>query len=168
MIDFENSKYTIKYGEIGNDSYHSSFDEDDDRFDASGEMYKILVYGTLRKGYGNHSLLANSEFVKEVTVPGYKMVSNGGFPYSYKVEDMSKTIKGEIYLVDGHTLSRLDGLEGVSSNHYSRVPVDRPGFEGVELYVPHESTSTEYCAPVPSGDFKDDIDVYSGYPGWGY
>lgn len=152
MIDFQNSKYAV------NTEPTSS------PVPKSGKMHKVMVYGTLRKGCGNDRLLVGSELVGTFTVPGYKMYSAGGFPYCVKVDDMDQTIVTEVYLVNDSTLESLDGLEGVAYNHYMRVPVDRTGFDDVELYVPHVTTSIDDLPVVKNGDWKDFDSRY----GWGY
>jgi len=71
----------------------------------------IFVYGTLRKGFGNHHLLENAEFLGTGrTKEKYKMTANG-IPFVSKSEPVSYII-GEVYEVDKKTLKRLDRLEG--------------------------------------------------------
>lgn len=155
MIDFQNSKYAVV-----------TVPDTAPAVPASGDMHKVMVYGTLRKGCGNDRLLVGSECIGTFTVPGYKMYSAGGFPYCVKTDNMEQTIVTEVYLVDDDTLRDLDGLEGVKYNHYMRVPVERDGFDDVELYVPHESTSVETLPVVRNGDWKD-YDTRYGWAGYG-
>ncbi len=87
------------------------------------EKYKVFVYGTLKKGFGNNSLLKDSKFLGEATTADrWLMIGKGmGFPYLLKKDKMKgKIIKGELYEVDKNTLNRLDQLEGVPT-HYKRV-----------------------------------------------
>jgi len=74
------------------------------------------VYGSLRKGLGNHGLIANSNFVGEtISEDKYTMFSLGYFPGI--VEDGETNIVLEVYEVDADTELRLDRLEGyVESN----------------------------------------------------
>lgn len=75
------------------------------------EQIAVFVYGTLKKGFGNHRLLSGAVFVGEaVTVNNYALYVSG-IPYAYKEETISK-IHGELYLVDRETLQSLDMLEG--------------------------------------------------------
>lgn len=131
------------------------------RLDYSAEpTHKILVYGTLRKGEGNHSLLRDSKLLETVRVPGYRMYSNGGFPYSVPVDDESCVITGEIYHVNDAVLEDLDGLEGVKYGHYDRVGVK--GYEDVELYVPHDIDRVLHLQVVKDGDWMNAVDdLYS-------
>lgn len=80
----------------------------------------VLVYGTLKKGFNNHRVLGNSEFVADTYVKG-SLYTNGGFPQY--LEEGNDTIKCELYLVkDADTLKALDRLEG-EGRMYIRKPV---------------------------------------------
>lgn len=71
-----------------------------------------FVYGTLKKGHGNHRILENCKKVGDfVTKPEYTMIHLGGFPGVIKGGNTA--IKGELYEVeDKETELRLDRLEG--------------------------------------------------------
>jgi gamma-glutamylcyclotransferase (GGCT)/AIG2-like uncharacterized protein YtfP len=90
----------------------------------SNEDDKILVvvYGTLKKHKSNHRLMADSKFLGHTDVKG-TMYSLGMFP-AVALEG-EYTIKGEVYEVDQHTLTRLDGLEGYP-DFYDRALVPTP------------------------------------------
>lgn len=88
-------------------------------------MSKVLVYGTLKKGLGNHVLLKDAKFLGTTTVRG-RMYSLGAFPGVRFDQDGS--IKCEAYEVDEPTVKRLDRLEGYrgpgnDDNFYNRVPI---------------------------------------------
>ncbi len=73
----------------------------------------VFVYGTLKRGFGNHILLDNSEseFLGDAkTSPDFTMFSMGGFPGCSKIG--STEIVGEVYNVSDRVLERLDSLEG--------------------------------------------------------
>lgn len=78
--------------------------------------YRVAVYGTLRRGEGNHGLLRDAAFVGQGRVSGYKMVSNGGFPAVYATDDVDDEIVVEVYEVNESQLLRLHGLEGFRSH----------------------------------------------------
>lgn len=126
---------------------------------------KVFVYGTLKKGHGNHRYLRGDEhrlgavMVGEaVTSPNYTMLALGGFP-GVVVEGQTP-IHGEVYeLPDGEDgramLYRLDKLEGHPS-FYQRVPMqvtlhgeDTP--IDVEGYVLPEGWLRRGVATIPSG-----------------
>lgn len=70
---------------------------------------KLFVYGTLKKGFGNHRLLEGAKFLGEDTIPG-GMISLGGFP-GWLGEGEGYT-KGEVYEIDEEHLHATDRLEG--------------------------------------------------------
>lgn len=72
---------------------------------------KIFVYGTLKRGQGNHGRLANAVYLgKARTVKNFTMYVDV-LPYLYREEDGPGVI-GEIYEVDDDTLETIDRLEG--------------------------------------------------------
>lgn len=78
--------------------------------------YKVAVYGSLRKGAGNSSLLKDAKYVgKTVLPPHYTMYSLGAFPGVVKGGHTPITV--EVYEIEDHTLSRLDMLEGYGGNN---------------------------------------------------
>lgn len=98
---------------------------------------RVFVYGTLKRGYGNNSLLSKSEFIGADTLKGYKMMSKGAFPAIFKTLDEYFRVYGEVYEVDDSTLEILDYLEGVP-NHYRRVTAETVSGRVVEVYVQDE------------------------------
>jgi gamma-glutamylaminecyclotransferase len=83
---------------------------------------KIVVYGSLRKGLGNHRLLEGSPFLGNVlTDPSYTMIHMGGFPGV--IAQGNTAIRGEMYEVDQETLQDLDRLES-HPNWYCRTPTE--------------------------------------------
>jgi gamma-glutamylcyclotransferase (GGCT)/AIG2-like uncharacterized protein YtfP len=84
--------------------------------------HRVFVYGTLKRGHPNNSLLVGSEFLGEaVTVPTYKMVETS-FPVIMP-DPSGKPVAGEIYAVDDATLARLDQLER-EGRSYDRMMID--------------------------------------------
>jgi|TARA_B110000503_G_scaffold142414_1_gene239140 gamma-glutamylcyclotransferase (GGCT)/AIG2-like uncharacterized protein YtfP len=86
---------------------------------------KVAVYGSLRKGFGNHVLLSQSELIGTTQTPKeFRMFSLGAFP---GVGTGTSSIKVEVYRVNEETLARLDRLEGyhgpTSRNFYEREVV---------------------------------------------
>lgn len=86
--------------------------------------HSVSVYGTLKRWFGNHRLIADSEFVWEYLVPFYAFKSSG-IPFLSVVGDPSEFkgyMKVETYSVTDDELVRLDRLEG-HPNWYVRTPV---------------------------------------------
>lgn len=76
------------------------------------EKHRVAVYGTLKRGYGNHRLLADSEFIgKAKTEDAYPLLVNG-LPYLYDKVGVGERVRLEVYDVDDETLDSLDSLEG--------------------------------------------------------
>jgi len=101
-------------------------------------MKYIFVYGTLKIGGSNHSLLGDARFVGRLELDDYYMFTNGYFPYilhkrdvpvvilqdAYnKVGDFKSSVLGEVYEVSDATLKRIRQLEGVPT-HYTTKELD--------------------------------------------
>ena len=112
-------------------------------FEKFVEKNYVFVYGTLKRGFGNHWLLENSEFKGECILHGnFEMYKSGMIPYVIQTEgDGDAEIHGELYLVNGYTKNQLDALEGVP-HHY----VDRK----VAVNVDGESTMASIYIAAPS------------------
>lgn len=85
-----------------------------------------FVYGTLKRGYGNHSLLEDSEFVGPAkTLESFVMVSVG-YPYLFRsTGHPEKPVLGELYAVESSAVEqRLDWLEGIEHDHYFKETVE--------------------------------------------
>jgi gamma-glutamylaminecyclotransferase len=83
----------------------------------------VFVYGTLKRGGGNHAFMAGQEFVGEArTTAAYPLYELSGYP-GMQAADGHAGVTGEVWSVDDGCLARLDELEGVSEGLYSRGPV---------------------------------------------
>ena len=82
---------------------------------------KVIVYGTLKRGYGNNRLLQSSKFVEETEVEGFKLYY-AGFPVAAPAE--GEKITAEVWDIgeDQQVLSNLDRLES-EGTMYHRVQV---------------------------------------------
>lgn len=132
---------------------------------------KLFVYGTLRRGCGNHRLLDGSEYHGIAVLDGYRMVSLGGFPAIYRGEK-GDTVTGEVYEVDAATLRRLDSLEGFNRQTptmhdlYHAVPVTVDGEQQhqCETYtMDHSLRELEAYDPVSDGDWRRYADAQPRY-----
>ncbi len=101
---------------------------------------KVFVYGSLKRGFGNNTVLGDSPFLSEGMLYGnFAMFSLGSFPGVIKSKSHKGPIHGEVFEVDSQTLSRLDMLEGYNEfntdlSFYNRemVSVLMPDGETVE------------------------------------
>ena len=99
-------------------------------------MKKIAVYGSLKKGMYNHSLLENpgAQFVgtEDLTIP-FKMVPYSSFP-ALIPNDTDTTVHMEIYDVDDTVYRRVEHLEGYP-HFYDKATTVLPDGNIVEFYV---------------------------------
>lgn len=114
----------------------------------------IAVYGSLRKGMGNDSLLTTSEYLgKFKTKPEFSLYNLGFYPGLKTGGTTSVTM--EVYSVDDKVANKVDRLEGYTpggnNTFYNKIPIETPyGKASVYIYVndiPKERL-------VESGDWK--------------
>jgi len=107
----------------------------------------VAVYGTLRKGSGNHRLLLNSELVSTERLKGFLMKSAGGFPVVFHG---NSEITVEVYEVPISDMKYLDGLE-CHPTWYRRELVNTSKGKAW-MYIMQQ----EYSTPVvESGDWLE-------------
>lgn len=102
-------------------------------------MTHIAVYGTLKKGFGNHYILWKSKKILDDFVE-FERMSGNGFPRGKFQEGTNKFVHVEIYEVDEPTERRCDQLEWVAHNFYRRKEVKTLSGLDVIIY--------EICAEV--------------------
>ncbi len=87
-------------------------------------MTRVFVYGTLKRGGGNHGYLAGQRFLGEAcTLPGYTLFSLGDFPGMVRSTGQDHQVIGELWAVDRTCLATLDELEGLAEGLYERVSI---------------------------------------------
>lgn len=113
----------------------------------------IAVYGTLRKGFGNHALIKNAEYKGTFTTdPIYNLHNLGGFPGLKKNGNIS--IMMEVYSVNETEAYAVDCLEGYNPmekpTFYDKEFIETPwGKAGVYIYV----NNLNGVPLVKSGDY---------------
>lgn len=117
------------------------------------------VYGTLRKGHGNHRLL-NNEFCTLLgttkTAPKFKMVSLGGFPGVIPDGGGEQAVTIEVYEVNHPEVEqRLDWLEGYPS-FYNKMEIDTE-FGKADMYILDEARYGSRPI-VESGDWNQFVE----------
>jgi gamma-glutamylaminecyclotransferase len=121
-------------------------------------MHIVAVYGSLRRGFGNHRLLEGSTYLGEAMSPAeYTMLHLGGFPGI--VRGGETAIKVELYEVDDDTLYRLDRLESHPS-WYCRQDetftlADGTQVEAGVYVLPSSYNEGGRFAMVTSGDWSN-------------
>lgn len=97
----------------------------------------ILVYGTLRRGFGNHRYLESATFLGCQWIEGFKMINLGAFPGAIHTKDPDDMIYTEAYEVDFPTVIHcLDPLEG-HPNFYTRIKIDMAFGKAWIYTLPH-------------------------------
>lgn len=109
----------------------------------------VAVYGSLRKGMGNHGLLDrnDAQLLSTEVISGFEMYSLGGFPYIKPASEGDITI--EVYAVPITAMKALDMLEGYPS-FYNRKLVDTTKGQAWIYYI--DDYGTGY-GRVTSGDW---------------
>ncbi len=100
----------------------------------------MFVYGTLKKGYGNHFIMDGAKYLSEAYIVGWEMRDLGGFPAITK-SDGGK-VHGEMYIVSPQVLKRADKLEGYPSLFNREKVKSDKGFDAWVYYMEHETKST--------------------------
>ncbi|KAL2622062.1 hypothetical protein R1flu_002267 [Riccia fluitans] len=109
------------------DSHKESSTDAAQTVDASPSTL-AFVYGTLKRGFGNHWLMEEQMSKKHARLVGtaqtklkYPLVC-GPFqvPFLLRYPGEGEHVQGELYQVDSHCLQLLDELEGVTKRHYER------------------------------------------------
>lgn len=122
---------------------------------------EIFVYGSLRKGGSNHSILASSKFIGRAKTVQKLIMRARSFPFVSDDQQVS-IIHGEVYSVNSSVLRLIDQLESYDvlspqNSWYEREKIlvkmdegDRLSLRKVEMYFNRK----ENTAPiVASGDF---------------
>lgn len=130
----------------------------------------VLVYGTLRRHGGANSrlLTGRATYGETIRVEGYRLLSNGHFPYAIPTPGSEITVE-VVHLSQerrGETIGRLDALEGYREDApegslYTREIVSWNASDGMLrsgfMYVPSASTieriMRDDLTEIPSGDW---------------
>lgn len=107
---------------------------------------RVFVYGTLKKGKGNHRLLTEATFLGRAKIKGpYLLVSLGGFPGVIKTQDgVEREVSGEVYQINDDILQSLDWLEG-HPRFYERHKVRTPFKSAWCYFLPESYARYPHC-----------------------
>jgi len=89
-------------------------------------MTHIAVYGTLRKGMGNHRLLQGAEHKLDYKLHEHAMYCLGGIPGVKYTGNPEHTVNVEVYHVTPDILQRLDRLEGYNADTHTGMYLREP------------------------------------------
>jgi gamma-glutamylaminecyclotransferase len=118
----------------------------------------IFVYGTLKRGCRNSSVLKSAEYLGEAwTEPGYHMVDCGSYPGLVRSEsvraqpmhvELDESVFGEVYRVDASLLAALDRFED-APNEYLRTTIRLSDGREAQAYLYRGPTAhLPVCGPV--------------------
>lgn len=113
----------------------------------------VFVYGTLRRGEGNHDLLATAEFLGMArTAADFLLFDLGAYPAVVaQPAGQGIAIVGELYAVDEATLAQLDALEE-HPDYYVRHEIELPGGPTAWIYV-LDAAEVSGAKPIAGGDW---------------
>ena len=156
-IWYSNEYHVTKTYTYGSGYYSKSFNTPSYNYNSTSKKTKVFVYGTLKKGFYNHHLLATAKFISEATTSNtYAMIGKDmSFPYVLGIRTKDQGglhIKGEIYEVDEATLAQLDLLEGVPHLYKKQSVLLRTDFaknstvyETATMYVKTTPTQADFA-----------------------
>ena len=117
----------------------------------------VFVYGSLKKGFGNHRLLEDADFLQNDTIQNHTMYSLGAFPAIVPDDNADVPVKGELYSVTNDELLRLNRLEGYSGDNNPHNLYERKEIvtdNGHVAYVYYMNTPERDWPVVQDGDWS--------------
>lgn len=114
---------------------------------------RLLVYGTLKKGFFNHTRYGfgeKSKFLGAAEVNGYSLVQPERVPFPYCIANCDGTVKGELYDVPDDVIQSLDYMEAGAG--YKRVQVTLTNAKKAYIYV--DGTNRTYEGLKRFSEFK--------------
>lgn len=111
-------------------------------------MHAVFVYGTLKRGQGNHHWLRGAPCRGRRRLPGARLHDLGPYPMAVRGEGV---IHGEIYALSAGDLERLDELEDAPLLYQRhQLPLDDGSLAWVYLGRPGQ---VRHCPLVPLADW---------------
>lgn len=118
-------------------------------FEPMKEGELVAVYGSLRKGLGNHRVLRDSVLLGQDTISGWAMFSLGAYPAINKASEDHKIVI-EVYRVQNDAVGvGLDNLESYPM-YYDRTKV-QTAYGEAWIYFQHGALPEH--KRIPSGDW---------------
>lgn len=118
---------------------------------------KLFVYGTLKKGHGNNSILktSNGIIIGKGHIKGFKIYSLGPFPALNKTNSDNDIVHGELYEIEN--LELTDMLEGYPYM-YNRILTkcflsEDTAIPNCWVYVYNQDLS-EKLSPIPENEWR--------------
>lgn len=137
----------------------------------NGHVRLVFTYGTLKKGFSNHTLLQDMISTGDASYIGlFTTVSRlplvcGPYrvPFLLNFPGLGERVTGELYSVSVSGLIRMDELEGTSKGHYERLPIhvrsrdddDVHSVVEAEAYYGHKSYAEDLWKKNRETGFKE-------------
>lgn len=121
----------------------------------------VFVYGTLRRNFGNHGLLAGAKYICDTKTKEKYLMTANGVPFVNPYIPNTQIV-GEVYKITPEILVGLDILEG-HPNNYFRMIIPTSNGKRCWIYFctyggKHTYLSGDYMKP-PSNDYGlDEVD----------
>jgi len=115
----------------------------------------LFVYGSLKKGFDNHNLLAKyaKRLGKAHTVKKFAMFEDSFGNYPYLVDTPLSKIKGELYQITrAELMQKIDEFEG-APDYYERKKIEVKSHHGVKRAFVYIRPDTE--APTEQQALKE-------------
>jgi gamma-glutamylcyclotransferase (GGCT)/AIG2-like uncharacterized protein YtfP len=112
------------------------------------------VYGTLRKGFGNHRLIADCKHLKTTRIEGYDMYDIGAFP---GIKKGKGEITVELYSIDSERIEEnVDYLEGYREDNLrnSLYLKEKIEIDNQEVFIYLFNNNIDFNSKVESGDWS--------------
>lgn len=121
-------------------------------------MKKILVYGTLRQGLGNHTYLKDSKFLGYVKLRRHKVFVME-LPYLTKTGKKDDYTICEKYEVDDNTFARIEMLEGYPQ-FYTRKKIRGAWIYYYKPYYSLKENAGEFTSDYVKLEAKRMLEIY--------
>lgn len=123
------------------------------------ETTLIGVYGTLRKGFGNHGLLirCGAKYVGIGHTKELMKLVASGIPFLSRESKVSHVII-EVYEIPNENLHLVDGLEGHPDwykRDYTTIIMEDKSELDVQVYFNEVSAKESRNVLIESGDYKE-------------
>jgi gamma-glutamylcyclotransferase (GGCT)/AIG2-like uncharacterized protein YtfP len=127
---------------------------------------KLFVYGTLKRGFYNHRLLKDSQFLGYATTKEKFPLTKAlfGLPVMLPFQGYGHLIRGEVYEVNTQLLKAIDEVEGHPSTHKRELitvigDVARKEIKFVSTYFYQELTLTDVDEKDLISEYQQNIGV---------
>jgi gamma-glutamylaminecyclotransferase len=100
--------------------------------------HMVFVYGSLKRGFGNHRFLEHSTFIGTAVTVQHNFCMHplhGSFPAVTIGPDDSYSITGELYEIDNQTLKQIDMLESNGVLYTRQLVSVYNGTDVVEAWI---------------------------------